>query len=286
MSEIHAIRLPSAEEEKDVRKLGLSEDRLAALGPLVAVHRTGSGFHKGVFIAIPAVFTAFFGGILLFLLVRDWQQIAANPGNAGGLIALAVLLVLFLLPFVGLVFGLRALAHRLYLFENGVVLDRGRKRVVLWADVDHVIAGGLNNHSILQVMLADKTKLTIDNTFRDYRAISGAIRTAVTGHIVTRIDAAFARGEAVPFRKMLVSKSGLEQEGEPPLPWSDVKKMTIEWRGRGDVAYTALVIRWPADDGTLAEWAEKQIGRFPNFDAFLAVAERYTTIELGEGVAG
>ena len=232
------------------------------------------------------MFTAFFGGILLFLLVRDWQQIAANPGNAGGLIALAVLLVLFLLPFVGLVFGLRALAHRLYLFENGVVLDRGRKRVVLWADVDHVIAGGLNNHSILQVMLADKTKLTIDNTFRDYRAISGAIRTAVTGHIVTRIDAAFARGEAVPFRKMLVSKSGLEQEGEPPLPWSDVKKMTIEWRGRGDVAYTALVIRWPADDGTLAEWAEKQIGRFPNFDAFLAVAERYTTIELGEGVAG
>lgn len=273
---------PTPDDLRAVAKFGLSDDQLAALGELQSVHRTGSKA-LAINIWVPVGFATVIAGVYLSIMLSGWRAAVANPsGSLIGAAVVGLILAAFLIP-AGL--AARKLRWRLHLFENGFVFDRGTVHVLRWAEVETLVAGGVNENAHLKFDLTDGRHVKLDNSFKDFPAISGAIRESVAEHVLARLDAALARGEQVAFKKMKVSSAGIEQEGKPTLTWKDVKKVSVEWRGNANVIYVAVVIWQRANNELgLSEWAEKQVGQFPNYDAFLALAERYTQVEFDENV--
>ena len=83
------------------------------------------------------------------------------------------------------------------------------------------------------------------------------------------------------FSKLKLTQSGLAHEGKQSLAWPQVAGIAIERRRSGNLIYSALVVWAKGSEGKSdkIEWVAKRITMFPNFDAFVELAGRFTKIE-------
>jgi hypothetical protein len=214
-----------------------------------------------------------FGGAAVAALVA---LLTGPPGNGWG-IGLGLFGALALLTGIPLFFLIRRLRWRLFLFEKGFVLVQGGERVVLWTDVKSIFRGGTRLEPKLWLTLQDGGRITLDSAFQGFSTFGATAEENVTRLVRENGAAALSRGEAVSFGRMSLSQEGLENEGKS-LPWPDVDRLAIEWRRSGNVVYTALVVYKKTGRGKVESCA-KRLDAFPNFQAFLELAGRFTTIE-------
>ena len=252
--------------------LALSASDRHALGRWRSFHPTGSRMHK-LSIGIAAFFTLAFCGAAAAALVA---LLVGPPGNGWG-IGVGLFVALALLPGIALFVLIRRLRWRLFLFEKGCVLVQRGERVVLWTDVKSIFRGGTRLEPKLWLTLEDGGRITLDSAFQGFATFSGTAEENVTWLVLEKGMATLSKGEAVSFGKMTLSQEGLENEGKR-LAWPDVERLSIEWRRSGNVVYTALVV-FKKTSGGKVEWCAKRLDAFPNAQAFLQLAGRFTTIE-------
>jgi hypothetical protein len=253
--------------------LALSASDRQALGRWRSVHPTGSTMHK-ISIGIAAFFTLAFCGAAVAALVA---LLAGPPGNGWG-IGVGLFGALALLPGIALFVLIRRLRWRLFLFENGFVLVQGGQRVVLWTDVKAICRGGTRLEPKMWLTLeGGAPRITLDSAFQGFSTFSSTAEENVTRLVLEKGTATLSKGEAVSFGKMTLSQEGLENDGKR-LGWPEVERLGIEWRRSGNVVYTALVV-FKKTSGGKVEWCAKRLDAFPNAQAFLQLAGRFTTIE-------
>jgi hypothetical protein len=252
--------------------LALSMSDRHSLGRWRSCHPTGSRIHL-ISIGIAAVFTLVLGGAAVAALVA---LLRGPPGNGWG-IGVGLFGGLAHLPCIALYFLIRKLYWRVFLFDNGFVLVKGRERVVLWTDVKSLCRGGTRLEPKLWLAIEGGGQITLDSAFKDCSTFSSAAEENVTRLVLANGTAALSRGEAVSFGSMTLSQEGLDNEGKR-LAWPDIDRLAIEWRRSGNVVYTALVVFKMTSRGKV-EWCAKRLDTFPNFKAFLQLAARFTTIE-------
>lgn len=257
-----------------VEELGLSAGDRKALGLVRSDHATASRTHK-INIAIAGAFTLLPGGAAILI---GLSALNSPPGSGLGWAAL-FFAGLAVLPAIGLFFLVRKLSWRLVLFKNGFVFVRGREIVVLWDDVKSLFVGGLNIDQHLDFHLTDDSRLKVDNSFKGFAEFAAAVRGEVAGVVLARADGALAKGEAVPFGKLQVTRGGLEQEGKGSLPWQRIARVVIEDRVSGNLIYGAMVV-YAKGKPAEVEWAAKRISNFPNLDAFAKLVERLGRIGI------
>jgi hypothetical protein len=184
------------------------------------------------------------------------------------------------------VYLIRKLWWRLYLFENGFVFARGSNRIVLWEDVQSFyeqqdVVAGIRADRWLRFLFVDGRRLTIDSAYKDFAAFAGAVREGVTRSVLQRAAVVLPRGEAVAFGKLLLSQAGLEKPGDS-LSWNEVHSVAIEPRISGHVHAHAVVVYKrgvPAGGGKeKVEWYAKLIPNFGNVDAFYRLAGQFTRV--------
>jgi hypothetical protein len=214
-----------------------------------------------------------FGGATAAALIA-W--LIGPPGN-GWWIGVGLFLALAILPAIALFLLIRRLRWRLFLFDKGFVLVQRDERVVLWTDVQSLFRGGTPLEPKVWLTLEDGRRITLDNAFQGFATFSGTAEENVTRLVLQQGADALSKGEAVTFGKMTLSHEGLDDAGKA-LPWPDVDRLAIEWRRSGNVVYTALVVYKKTSSGK-AEWCAKRLDAFPNFNAFVQLAGRFTTIE-------
>jgi hypothetical protein len=254
--------------------LDLDAAELRRLGPLVSEHPASSRMHKANLIA-GICFMVVLGGAaiasLLFYLSspngRGFQWVALGLGAVAAAITVAV------------VFLIRKLKWRVHLHENGVALDRsGQIDVVPWAEVKHfyqreVFANGVRE-VYLHLYTDDGRKIPIDTIYRDIDDLTGAIRTGVTQAVLNRAAGLLKRGEEVDFGELALSTTGLRQ-GASELRWNEVAGIDL---GHNGVAYTIDVRK----NGKKLAWYSRVFVKFPNGDAFMKLAERFTKVTTAE----
>lgn len=256
--------------------LDLSASEQKALGAVQSEHKTASRTHTlNLLIA-----SAFTGILLLAAIGLGVGGLVGGPNNGLGWAALVVFGVA-LLPGIGLFFVARKLGWRLVLFRNGFAFVRETAKVVKWEDVKSLYIGGFLVDKHLEFRLHDGTELKVDNSFKKFGAFSEAVRKGVSRAVVAEADAELKGGGEVKFGKVSLSKEGLEQEGKPSLAWAKVASITVEERVDGNVIYPALVIRAKAGKGESTDWTVRRISMFPNFDAFIELAGRFTRVDIG-----
>jgi hypothetical protein len=260
--------------------LMLSEADRAALGTFRSFHPAASGMHK-VNIAIASAFT------LLMLAGALWFLFAGlrSPGKGleyGGLVFGGLALA----PAAGLIYLILKLRWRLYLFDNGFVFSKGGNRVVRWDEIQSFyeqqdVVAGIKADQWLRFLLNDGRRLTIDSSYKDFAAFCQTVRERVTATVLARAAEALPKGQSIAFGKLLLSKAGLEKEGDS-LAWADVHSIAIEPRIDGRI-YTHGVIVYKRNPESNAgkekmEWYMKLVPRFGNVDAFLQLASQFTNI--------
>lgn len=267
-------------------ELNVSDAHRAALGTLRSFHPGGSGILK-VNITIAAVFT------LLLLGPAVWFLIAGLKGPGSGMMIGALIFgALGIGPAIGVIYLVRKLAWRLYLFDNGFVFARKANRVVLWDDVESLmeqqdVVSGIKADRRVRFQLKDGRQLGIDSAYKDFAAFAGAVREAVTRAVPRRAGQELAAGRSFAFGKLLLSQKGLEKPGEA-LSWAEVHSIGMEPRVDGQVHANAVIIYKRGVQGggidEKVEWYVRQVPRFGNVDAFLHLAGRFTRV--GNPAAG
>jgi Family of unknown function (DUF6585) len=233
------------------------------LGAHVASYRAGSGRHK-LSLGVAVAFTLLFAALAL--------GIGFSKGTKGAGIAAAILGGIGLLPAVGVFVLGRRLGWRVYLFERGFVFRYpGGTDTVLWDDVEQhferrILMNGIESDHMVDLRLASGKRLVLDATIRDIGGLADAIRRGTTASVLARAVPRLKRGESVAFGKLKVGRDGLDN-GKETLGWGDVEKLETEFNGLAN----QLVIRAGGK-----KWYTKALPSFPNFDAFLALAERFT----------
>ncbi|MCI0379919.1 MAG: hypothetical protein L0215_20240 [Gemmataceae bacterium] len=181
---------------------------------------------------------------------------------------------------IGVLFLVRRLKWKLYLFDNGFVWDRGKLRLILWKDVKYLseskhLLGGRAADYQLRFVTNDEARFTIDSSYRDFEQFADAVRVGVTLTVFERAKKAFASGESIPFGKLHMSKEGFEKDGET-LAWKDIARMGVE----GTELFAVSIYRREKGKTEPTRWYFKDVPDFANFDAFLKLAAKFTKVTM------
>jgi hypothetical protein len=233
-----------------------------SLGPLVAEH--GAGLEQRLRVIAC--------GVLAVILPAGavWAAVSHFPG--AGWVALALAL-LTLLCAAGLIVLIPRLKWRALLHRNGVVLERsGPPEVLPWSDVKYCIERNVNGHYSVRLELMDQRRLTFDALFRDHHALGAAVRQGVTRAVLARAVGQLDRGEEVPFGTLNMSRDGLNN-GKEQLAWDEVSELGVVLNFSGS-GYKIQVYK----EGAKLAWFSQPCIDFPNMEAFLELASRYTQV--------
>ncbi len=178
-----------------------------------------------------------------------------------------------LLCAAGLIVLIPRLKWRALLHRDGVVLERGGPPEVLpWSDVMYCIERNVNGHYSVRLQLMDQRRVTFDALFRDYYALGTAAREGVTRAVLARAAGQLKRGEEVPFGTLQMSCNGLSN-GKEQLGWDEVCELGV-WPNFGRSGYKVEVRK----HGAKLAWFSRPYIDFPNAEAFLQLASRFTQV--------
>jgi hypothetical protein len=243
---------------------GSSDAARQSLGPLVSEH--GAGLERRLRVIAC--------GVLTVLLLGAAVWVAVSGIKAGGWIALGLAL-LALLSAAGLFFVGRKLKWRALLHRDGLVLERnGPPEVLPWSDVKYCIERNVNGQYSVRLQLMDERLIFLDANLRNHYALGTAARAGVTRAVLARAADQLKRVEEVPFGPLKVSRDGLSN-GKEQIRWDEVSELgaVLNFSGSG---YKVEVRKGGAT------WFSRPYIDFPNAEAFLELASRFTKVSRPE----
>jgi hypothetical protein len=233
-----------------------------SLGPLVSEHPAGLEQRVGVILC--AVFT------VLLPAGAIWAAVSNIQGM--GWVAL-VLAVLTIFPAAGLFILRRRLKWRALLHREGLVLERnGPPEILPWSDVKYCTERNVNGHYSVRLRLMDQRLIILDANFKGHHALGGAVREAVTRTVLARAAGQMEKGEEVPFGPLTVSRDGLSN-GKERIGWDEVSELGVVRNFSGS-GYKVEVQK----KGATLAWFSRPTIDFPNAEAFLELASRFTKV--------
>jgi hypothetical protein len=233
-----------------------------SLGPLLAEH--GAGLEQRLRVIACGVLAA------LLPVGAVWAAVSNFPGAGWVAVALALLA---LLCAAGLIVLLPRLKWRASLHRDGVVLERGGSPEVLpWSDVLYCIERNVNGHYSVRLQLMDQRRITFDALFRDHHTLGAAAREGVTRAVLARAAGQLDRGEEVPFGTLIMSRDWLSN-GKEQLGWDEVSELGV-WLNFSGSGYKVEVRK----KGAKLAWFSQPYIDFPNAEAFLELASRFTQV--------
>jgi hypothetical protein len=235
-----------------------------SLGPLVSEH--GPGLERRLKVITCGVFTV--------LLATAAVWVAVSGTIVGGWIALALAL-LALLAAAGLFILARQMKWRALLHRDGLVLERnGPPEVLPWSGVKYCIERNVNGHYSVRLRLMDERLVFLDANLRDHHALGAATREGVTRAVLARAAGQLQRGEEVPFGPLKVSRDGLNNSKEQ-IRWNEVSELGVFLNSTGS-GYKVVVRKQGAN------WFSRPYIDFPNAEAYLELASRFTKVSRPE----
>jgi hypothetical protein len=232
------------------------------LGPLVSEH--GAGLEQQLRVIAC--------GVLTVLLAAGAVWAAVSGANGMGWVALALAL-LTPLAAAGVLILRRRLKWRALLHRDGLVLERsGPPEVLPWSDVKYVKERNVNGHYSVRLQLVDDRAITLDALFRGHHALGAAVRQGVTGAVLARTAQELERGKEVSFGPLKMSRAGVSN-GNELLRWDEVSALgaVLNFSGSG----YKLEVR---KKGATLAWFSRPYIDFPNAEAFLELAARFTKV--------
>ncbi len=247
------------------------------LGSLEEAFTTDSKFH--VFLIIGGVIVALVCGYFAYLFLTGTPpkgpSLEATAARIGAGFFVAFFGALTIAGLVIVVWCIRHWSWRIFLFENGFVIQKNRAaQAVFWDDVKYVYARELLKRGVvvghaIQIDTDDGRRLKTGDGFTDVAQLIDAIFENCIPVLLAKAQRKLKNAEPVPFGSLQVVADGLEY-GEHKLSWAKLIGPYIETRGRIDY----LVIR---KSGKRGDWYSCKLVRFPNIDTFM---------ELVSGLAG
>lgn len=244
---------------------------ISETGNTLAEFETGSGTHKLILVLTPLVAAIFVGPWIYALTQWDWNF---RGVRFTAVIVLTVILLGLATPFlVGWVLALSALRWRLRLCQNGfLVCKRRSSRWIPWQAISeyyekNVIINGVSTGHQIHFRLKDGKKASIDVIFKDPAAISQGVKDQVVRTLISEGAADLARGQAVDFRYVQLSRHGLQTK-EELIPWSDVQSVAIE--DNKGLNYQVRV----RVSGKKRPLIDVPVTSFPNVDVFFHLVEK------------
>jgi hypothetical protein len=120
--------------------------------------------------------------------------------------------------------------------------------------------------------LLDERLVVLDANLRDHHALGTAAREGVTRAVLARAADQLERGEEVPFGPLKVSRDGLSNEKEQ-IGWDEVSELGVVLNFSGS-GYKVEVRK----EGAKLAWFSRPYIDFPNAEAFLELASRFTRV--------
>jgi hypothetical protein len=209
-------------------------------------------------------------GVLTVLFAAGAVWAAVSSVKGGVWIALGLAL-LTLLTGAGLLSVARKLKWRAMLHRDGLVMERnGPPEVLPWSDVKSCIERNVNGHYSVRLHLLDERQVVLDANIRDHHALGTAVRAGVTRAVLARAKGQLERGEEVPFGPLKVSRHGLSN-GKEQIRWNEVSELGVFLNFSGS-GYKVEVRKGGAG------WFSRPYIDFPNAEAFLELASRFTKV--------
>jgi hypothetical protein len=184
-----------------------------------------------------------------------------------------VLALLTLPTAAGLFILARQLKWRALLHRDGLVLERnGPPEVLPWSDVKYCLERNVNGHYSVRLRLLDERLVFLDANLRDHHALGTAVRQGVTRAVLARAAGQLERGEEVPFGPLKVSRDWLSN-GKEQIGWDEVSELGVVLNFSGS-GYKVEVRK----EGAKLAWFSRPYIDFPNAEAFLELASRFTKV--------
>jgi hypothetical protein len=181
--------------------------------------------------------------------------------------------LLTVLCVVGLIVLILRLKWRALLHRDGVVLERsGEPEVLPGSDVKYCIERNVNGHYSVRLELMDERQITFDALYRDHHVLGAAVQQGVTQAVLARAARELDRGEEVPFGTLTMSRDGLSN-GKEQLGWDEVSELGVKLNFSGS-GYKVEVLK----KGAKLAWFSRPCIDFPNAEAFLELASRFTQV--------
>nr|WP_217422857.1 DUF6585 family protein [Streptomyces sp. 8P21H-1] len=165
--------------------------------------------------------------------------------------------------------------RRLYLFEEGMVVDMGARRLfaVRWDQAVHYqetlnqVAAYKDVKTTLQsahtstLVAPGGTKIQITHAFADHGTWAPLIAQAIARAQTQRVWESVQQGRRAAYGPFELDTTGIATRRKGRLPWSAVAAI--------DVREGSLLVR---QHGQPRAWAHAPVGSIPNFLVFLTVA--------------
>ncbi|GKQ40625.1 DUF6585 family protein [Streptomyces sp. A012304] len=166
-------------------------------------------------------------------------------------------------------------SHRLYLFEEGLLLDTGAGRLfaVRWDQAVHyqeTVQEVINykgtktpfkSAHTSTLVAPDGTSVQISDFFADYGTWVPLIAEAIARAQAQRVWEAVRDGQKAAYGPFELDAGGIADKRRGTLPWSAVEAI--------DVREGLVVVR---EHGQVRAWAQAQVKTVPNLLVFLTVA--------------
>jgi hypothetical protein len=165
--------------------------------------------------------------------------------------------------------------RRIIVYTDGLVIHEKRKDICLrWDQIRKVSLSLGREFRPLEFgyYLPEKSKLsladhhhneiTITSGFPRFQELRAHVEKQTLEHLVTRANAALARGEAVPFGPLDVSNNGISYN-EECIPWEMIDSIKME-NGK-------III---AKKGKWLTWCKLELSQVPNYHVFQDLTAR------------
>jgi Family of unknown function (DUF6585) len=229
------------------------------------------------------------GGLGLLLIALGWQ---ARPQVAPISLASGALLLLIAVGTVYISFRRGAHPPQLTLYEQGMVVQRGRQtHLVPYEEIDMLWEqimwqGGRRRRMlpgrthVYTLRTRDRRTLRLSDQFADIREAGEIVQQEVLRRSLPAAVAAYQAGEALPFGPLTISHAGLAR-GKAAIPWAEVVRVSVtegHYRDTTAWTYKLQVTRI----GQRRPWLEVALHQIPNSRVLFALLkESDVVLDLG-----
>lgn len=259
----------------------LSDPAFAAvvgLGSLRANHIATMRSRSRQLIGYGVLLAIGLAGLLGGLYVA-WFDASMSPSNVrglsgllflmGGLFALGGAIPLFqfwLKRDVGAALYERGFAYK---DAQGVHQVRWEDIEAVWQNITRHYVNGIPTGTtyVYTVQTKDHTKYLLDKYLADVQKLGTEVQRCTSAELGPRYWQAIQGGQTLQFGPLAISQQGITA-GAKSLKWSELKAIRIR----------AGVISVKRDKGWF-DWTRVTVPQIPNFFVFIALAQRYVTIE-------
>ena len=168
--------------------------------------------------------------ICIFLFARSGRaQGRAEDALAIPVVCLCIAIIFLIL----LVLAIRRLRWRLYIHQDGFVLDKTSSRTVVpWDQIKYIRVASTDIAGIeMRIEMESRQTVKFDPIFRDYASLVRSIQQSANSYLREQANAKLRRDLPIEFGKLKVFATGLDN-GNERIFWGDVDRITFVDAGK------------------------------------------------------